>query len=193
LYAETQRLGLAATSDGADYVFLVLSLLYGYRGQSHVLEPLLAAGQRSAPFALERADRAAAAEHFALLRQSGLTLDRVGERVALRAETRLRVADVCAELGTAEDARLAYAQLAPYAGGYVVEGGLVCFGAADRALGELALCSEQVALALEHLTRALELNRRMGHRPEVVRTQLALTRALARAGRGAEARSGWTA
>jgi DNA-binding CsgD family transcriptional regulator len=71
--------------------------------------------------------------------------------------------DACALLGDEATAALVYPELEPLGGGNVMIGHLVsCYGAVDRYLGMLAATLGKPERAVEHIERALELNRRMG-------------------------------
>jgi DNA-binding CsgD family transcriptional regulator/sugar phosphate isomerase/epimerase len=73
------------------------------------------------------------------------------------------LADACAGVDDDALAALIYPELAPLSGGNVVIGhGVACYGAADRFLGVLAATLGEYQRAVEHLQRALALNRRMG-------------------------------
>ncbi len=78
-----------------------------------------------------------------------------------------------AELGSAEEKRMLYALLVPYAGGNVVCGGAVSFwGSCSHHLGVLAASLGDWDNAERHLTHAAGVHERMGARAYVARTRL---------------------
>jgi tetratricopeptide (TPR) repeat protein len=80
-------------------------------------------------------------------------------------------AEVCAGLGDARRAAVLHDRLLPYRDRNVlVERGWGAWGAAAHQLGLLAASMGQQEQAAEHFERALELNRRWGARPWVLRT-----------------------
>lgn len=86
----------------------------------------------------------------------------------------------CANLDDAARARDLYALLEPYAERSIVVGrSLVCFGAASHYLGLLATVMRRWDAAATHLEAALHLHERLGARPWLARSQLALARMLA--------------
>jgi uncharacterized protein HemY len=100
----------------------------------------------------------------------------------------VRAADVCTVIGDAADATSLYEQLRPRAHFVIHDGALICYGSASRALGALALQRGEHALAASHLSDALAMNTRIGHRPELARTRLALAQLALAQGRAEEAR-----
>jgi hypothetical protein len=77
--------------------------------------------------------------------------------------------------------------LAPTSGRLVVVGsGVACFGAADRSRGVLALTRGRLDDAVEHLERAIVLQKALGARPWIARTQGLLALALLQRGRSAD-------
>jgi tetratricopeptide (TPR) repeat protein len=82
------------------------------------------------------------------------------------------LADACTVVGDARRAALLYDLVLPYAGQVVVAGvASACTGAVDRSLGRLAVTLGRWAEAEQHFERALAMNRRLGGRPFVARTQ----------------------
>lgn len=198
---QAERLGFTPSREGVHDAFHIMLQLYGYLGRSCVLEPWVDKRLRENPesrwfaallkaqFALERGDRAEATRHFALLRETDLR-PALGERpLPARPETLVRLSDACVEVGTAEDAQKLYALLAPRAESYIQDGALIFWGAGARALGALALRLERWSAARSHLEAALAMNERVGHRPELARTQLGLARLHHATGRESEARA----
>jgi len=193
------KLGLARSREGDDSVFYLLLQLLGYRGRCAMLEPLIEQHLRSphantwraalvqAQFAVERDDLAVARERFAVLRRTDFRPVLGGEPLLTRPEMLVRAADVCAVAGDATDAGSLYAQLLPRACYAVHDGALICYGSASRALGVLALQRGEHDVAARHFADALALNERIGHRPELVRTQLGLAQLARAQGRRAEA------
>jgi hypothetical protein len=59
----------------------------------------------------------------------------------------------------------------------------VSLGSLHRPLGELARRLDRYDLAAAHFARAVAVNERFGHRPEVVRSRLGLARTLCALGR----------
>jgi tetratricopeptide (TPR) repeat protein len=93
------------------------------------------------------------------------------------------MSECAARLDDQRLASLIAPKLAPYAGQLIVAGPLGgVLGAADRALGQLATVLGHQIEAIGHLTRAIELEERMGARPLAARTQYWL--AAARLARG---------
>ncbi|MDP9238686.1 MAG: AAA family ATPase [Chloroflexota bacterium] len=83
------------------------------------------------------------------------------------------LADVAAAVGPVEHARTLYELLAPYAGRCIILSyGSATVGAADRLRGMLAARLRMWDEAERHFEDALEMNRRMGARPWLARTQL---------------------
>jgi DNA-binding NarL/FixJ family response regulator len=82
------------------------------------------------------------------------------------------LAEVCAFLSNATHAAVLYQLLLPYAGRtVVVGGGVVCYGAASRYLGLLAVTMSRWQEAAQHFEGALALNARMGARSWLAHTQ----------------------
>jgi tetratricopeptide (TPR) repeat protein len=76
------------------------------------------------------------------------------------------IVEVASELGDADVARQAYDLLLPFADLPIVASvGVVCLGSAERSLGIAARTFGQVDLAVEHLERAVEANRRRRNLP----------------------------
>jgi len=142
-----------------------------------------------AQFACERGSPLQAAEHYRLLSESRFRPSHAGELLPVKSECLVRLADVCVQVGSVTDAATLYAALRPLATCFVSEGGLISYGAAGRALAELAQRMDDCATAERHFEHAIAMNRSMGHRPEQVRAQLGLARLLARLKRFREARS----
>jgi hypothetical protein len=102
------------------------------------------------------------------------------------------LAAACLRLAEARRAEHLYARFLPYSGRNAVNVlAAVCYGSADRPLGELALAAGRLDDAERHLQRALDANTRLGARPFVARTEYALARLLlTRRGPGDEQRAG---
>ena len=81
-------------------------------------------------------------------------------------------AETCAMLGDKENAEFLYPLLLPYAEQVGNYPNGVCFGATARHLGLLAAVSGRFELAQGHFEFALDLNRRIGAWPALVRTQV---------------------
>lgn len=196
-----QRVGFARSRESDHNGFHMLLQLAGYLGRSKELEPLIELNLRTNPetywfaalakaqFALERGEPAAAAGHFAVLRESGFRPTLNGRALLLKPETLVRLADVCAAVGTAADAALLYAELLPHARGFVHDGALISWGSCGRPLGELAFQLGRTEEAERHFADALAMNERIGHRPEHVRTRLGFARLLLATGRAEQARA----
>jgi tetratricopeptide (TPR) repeat protein len=196
---QVARLGLRRTRASDLGGFHMLLQLYGYLGRSRELEPLFeqAVGSDAqahwfaallrTQFALEAGERTLAEANFSRLRASGFR-PLIGETPMLaKPETLLRTADACAELGTPRDAQQIYDALASQARWCIVDG-FTCWGSASRPLAALAFQLERYEDAERHYADALAMNQRLGHRPELVRTRLGLSRLLLAVGRAAEAR-----
>jgi hypothetical protein len=195
LWSEARRRGLSPSKRGENNAFFMMNQLYGYRGHSAELEPLIDQALREHPgqrwfcsllktqFALERGDLAAAANHYAPLRATAFQAQLDGHSVPLKPETLVRLADVCVAIGDAADAEILYAALSPRAQFCIQDGALIGWGAAGRPLGELALHMGRQADAEQHLARAVAQNTAFGHVPETIRSQLALARLWLGAGR----------
>ena len=191
---QAQRLGFARTAEADNNMFYVLLQLLGYQGRSATLEPLLDQHLSSGPadgfrvavakaqFALERGDLTQARAHYQRLRESGFCPPGAEAPTLPKAETLVRIADLCRELGTTQDAELLYELLLPRADYWVHDGPLVCLGSFQRVLAELALQLGRRAAAEQHFEAALEANLHMPHRPEHLRTRLGQHRMLLAAG-----------
>jgi tetratricopeptide (TPR) repeat protein len=142
-----------------------------------------------AQLALEAGDHASARGHFAKLRVSEFRPLLGAQVIEPRLEALVRMADVCVVVGTRADAEGLYARIASRAQRIVHDGALLCWGAAARPLGELACMLGRYPAAERHLADALRINEQLGHRPELVRTQLAGARLLLALGRAGEARA----
>jgi DNA-binding winged helix-turn-helix (wHTH) protein len=185
---EARRRGLTIAKRGENNAFYMLNQLFWYRGHSTELEPLIDQALRESPgqrwfcalfkaqFALERGDLSAAAQHYAPLRATSFQPQLDGRAVPIKPETLVRLADVCVELGDANDAQIIYELLLPRAQYCIQDGALIGWGACGRALGELAIRLGRHAEAEQHLTRAVTQNKEFGHVPETIRSQLALAR-----------------
>jgi hypothetical protein len=195
LWNETRRRGLTPSKRGENNAFFMLNQLFGYRGHSAELEPLIDQALRENPgrrwfcallktqFALERGELTAAAHHYAQLRATAFQPQLDGRSVPLKPETLVRLADVCVAIGDAADAEILYAALLPRAQFCIQDGALIGWGACGRPLGELALQMGRTAEAEQHLARAVAQNTAFGHVPETIRSQLALARLWLGAGR----------
>jgi hypothetical protein len=120
---------------------------------------------------LARGDERSARDGFEALARAGFTSPaRDPDAVA----TLSFAAEVCAGLGDAPRAAILHEHLLPYRDRNVlVDRGWGAWGAAAHQLGLLAATLGEPDLAAQHFERALELNRRWGARPWVLRTQLA--------------------
>jgi DNA-binding winged helix-turn-helix (wHTH) protein/tetratricopeptide (TPR) repeat protein len=186
--SEARRRGLTPSRRGDNNAFYMLNQLYGYRGHSAELEPLVDQALREQPgqrwfsallkaqFALERGDLSSAKQHYAPLRATGFQPQLDGRAVPIKPETLVRLTDLCVEIGDAADAESLYASLLPRAPFCIQDGALISWGACGRALGELALRMGRHAEAEQHLARAVAQNSAFGHIPETLRSQLALAR-----------------
>ena len=198
---QAQRLGFARTPEGDNNVFYMLLQLLGYQGRCAALEPALDQHLRASPadawrasvakaqFALERGELEAARACYRPLRESGFRPVAGGELQLAKPETLVRIADLCSEIGDASDAAILYEKLLPRAPFCVHDGPLVCLGSYSRALGELARQLGRPDQAQEHLAAAMIMNQRVQHRPEQLRTRLALARVLLEQGRRTEAQA----
>ncbi|MET0390449.1 MAG: AAA family ATPase [Polyangiales bacterium] len=176
--------------------FHIMWQLYGYQGRSALLEPVIDELLIRDPrerwfatlarlcFALERGDRVHASAQLAELRATGFAPQIGGRALPAKPETWLRLADACVEVGTPSDAEQLYAALLPRAAWVLQDGLLICWGACARPLGALAHQLRRFEVAEDHYRAALALNDRIGHRPELARTQLGLARVLQDTGRG---------
>jgi DNA-binding winged helix-turn-helix (wHTH) protein/tetratricopeptide (TPR) repeat protein len=197
---ESERLGIRRSPDDGYSVFLMMAQLFGYQGRAAVLLPMLEQAIKERPddrwylsvaaaqLALERGVPEEATQHYENLRATGFQDPYSGEPTPAKLETRARMADLCGVLGTAADARLLYDALfgaRELCGG---EGLAICHGALARPLGELARQMGDRELSVSHLERALQINERLGHRPEIARTQVGLGRVLLELNRHGEAR-----
>jgi len=89
------------------------------------------------------------------------------------------LADVCALVGDARQARTLYELLLPYAERIVVvDHAIACGGAVSRALGSLAARLRRFEEARGHFEHALALGARLGARPLLARTQIEYAAAL---------------
>jgi hypothetical protein len=97
-------------------------------------------------------------------------------------------AEVAAELGRRDHCRRIFDELIEYRGRMsVTGGGSSCFGLVSRTLGVLALAMDDVPVAIEQLTEAVEHADRIDAVFEAVSARRSLTAALAAAGRIDEA------
>jgi len=198
---EAKRRGLASSRRGDNNAFYMLNQLYAYRGRSAELEPLVDnalrehPGQRwfssllKAQFAIERGDIRAAAALYAPLRATAFRPQLDGREVPIKPETLVRLADVCVAVGDAADAEILYTALLPRAPFCIQDGALIGWGACARPLGELARLMGRQLAAEAHLEQAIAHNRRFGHVPETLRSQLALARLQLENNRSAAARA----
>ena len=188
LPGDLDRLGLARMRRVDVNTFALGRWLAAYRGQSGVLEPLVDLQLRADPglrwlgvfwklrFALERGTLQEAREHYSELRASDFQPLVRGQQLPAKASTLLEIGDACTHVGTTADAALLYERLSQRAGLAVGDGVAISWGACDRVLGMLAMQLGRYVEAEQHFQRALALNTRLGHRPELVRTQLGLAR-----------------
>ena len=193
------QLGLAPTREADHGAVHILLQLYGYQGRGRELESALEQRVEAnsmgrwfqalmrCQFAIERGDRAQARTDFALLRQSEFQPQLGGTPLLTKPETLVRLADACVEIGTPADAALIYERLSPLAAASIQDGLLISWGSASRPLAALAVQLERFELAERLFADALEMNRKLRHRPELVRTQLGLARLWLSTGRRAEA------
>jgi len=92
-------------------------------------------------------------------------------------------ADVAAELGDADRARLLYEWMLPYSGRWVVSAGASALWPVDRSLGRLAITTGSADLALDHIAQARVQAERAGALPSIALTALDEARALQARGR----------
>jgi DNA-binding winged helix-turn-helix (wHTH) protein/tetratricopeptide (TPR) repeat protein len=191
LMAEAAALGFGGLQGGEAGLLIVMPLLR-YQKRCRTLAPLvemsraalgpLAYHLMSAQIALEDGARDDARRHFDALRADDFS-GRFAERRATPTLGQLvDMADVCAEVGTAADARTLYAALRPSRGFFAAEGCAVSYGSCARALAVLAMQLGDLAQAIPLFEEAVTLNEAMGHRPELVRSKLWLASALSAAG-----------
>lgn len=97
------------------------------------------------------------------------------------------LAEVCAYLGDTERAARLYEALAPHSGYSIMMGiAVVCYGAADRFLGQLAWTLGDPRTAERHFERALGLNESMGARPWLAHTRHRFAQMLLARGRSGD-------
>lgn len=182
-----------------DNAFLTFLQLRGYQGRACELEPALAAHLEQFPenawegsvakaqFAIERGALKEAKQHYQKLSATGFRVPRAQRLSPSKLETRVRMADVCSVVGSADDALVLYESLLPEAHLCAHAGFLLSLGSTHRPLGALAHKLGRYPQAEQHFRRALEINERFGHRPEVVRARLGLAKALRAMRRSGEA------
>jgi DNA-binding winged helix-turn-helix (wHTH) protein/tetratricopeptide (TPR) repeat protein len=199
IIADTKRLQPLRGERPDMYVMLVVVFqLFWYRGRASAMEPLLDIHLQSYPedewlalifraqCAIERGELRLAREHYAKLRATSFKRPLAGRLTGLRVEARVRIATLCATIGTPEDAALLYPMLLPmqeHCGGETY----VHWGANARALAELALKQGKIDDARRHVRYAHTMNTRIGHRPELVRTHVVSARILRALGRETDA------
>jgi hypothetical protein len=115
----------------------------------------------------------------------------VSTDLGLAPMTLCMLAEVCSQLGDADNAKLLHELLIPHAGLLIVVTNLfVCLGAADRYIGALAASQGHYEEAEERFVAALALEHRAGAPPFTARTRTWHARMLiARARRGDRARA----
>jgi eukaryotic-like serine/threonine-protein kinase len=96
------------------------------------------------------------------------------------------LAEVCVFVRDASGADALYEMLLPYASRNASIGLNLCFGAVAQYLGMLAAAMSHFAAAESHFEAALAMNRRMGARPWVARTQYEYGLMLATRGEGGD-------
>ena len=105
--------------------------------------------------------------------------------------TLFEIIEAAAALGDAAVARAAYDRLLPYAPLPLIGSvGVLCLGSAERSLGVAARTMGDLTHAVDHLERAVDANRRLGHRTMLALSQAELAAALdERGNRGDAARA----
>lgn len=199
--ASSVGLGVAHARRSEMHRFVVGRWLGAYLGRNEGLEALLDAHVMLSPamrfqghawkaqLALQRGDRDTAREQFARLRDSDFEPVISGYQLRARIVTLAEIADTCTQVGERADAQVLYRRLCPHGQRTLCDGVLISWGACSRVLGTLALQLERPREAEAHLQHALALNARLGHQPELVRTQAALARLYRCSGRLQEAES----
>jgi hypothetical protein len=193
------QLALPPSREGSDNMHAVLACNFGYRSLLRMLQPMVddfalrfpdsvsALSVLRAQIALESGDIAAARRCWDESRERGFQIEVGGRRTLARTELRVRLSDVCARIGTSEDAAFLYASLAPGKDLAASYGAFVTLGSVARPLGALALRCGHTQLAVEHFEQAVHDNTRIGHVPELVRSRAGLARALLAVGRTQQA------
>jgi tetratricopeptide (TPR) repeat protein len=98
--------------------------------------------------------------------------------------------EVASDLGDVRRAAILYDLLTPYAARFPVLGWVgMALGSVSYPLGLLAATLGRTAAAVRHFEDALAMNRKVGARPYVIRTELAYGRLLAAGGEQARARA----
>jgi tetratricopeptide (TPR) repeat protein len=196
---EAARLGLLRTPRLNINTFAIWRWLAAYRGHSQALEPSVDERVRADPsarwfgvlfklqFALQRGALDVAAEHYRELSADDFQPRLRGQPQPANVTTLAEIADACAQIGSPVEAAVFYERLLPHAALVVVDGTMICCGACARVLGRLAMQLGRYAEAEQHFEQALVVNTRLGHQPELVRTQAALAGLLERSGRRTEA------
>jgi tetratricopeptide (TPR) repeat protein len=93
------------------------------------------------------------------------------------------IVEAAVALGDEAIAREAYDLLVPFADRPVMPSlAVACLGSTELALGKAALAFGDTGRAIDHLDRAVDANRRLGHRPLVAIAQAELASALDRRG-----------
>jgi hypothetical protein len=100
--------------------------------------------------------------------------------------TMLAIVELAAALGDAPVARAAYEALLPCAELPIMASllAVLCFGSTHRLLGVAAATCGEEDRAVEHLTRAVSANERLGHRPAAIHARAELGLARIARGRG---------
>jgi eukaryotic-like serine/threonine-protein kinase len=188
LSAEAATLGQRAQEPlAAQFTAIQMTLLHTHRGTIAEMLPVVRDIARRYP--------AIKAWHLALvtclteageIREARTELDRLAandfDDLPLDAQWIAGVSLVsraCQRLGDAERARRLYEMMLPYDGTVVVAGrAATCAGPVSLYLGGLALTMSRIGDAVRHLEAAIELATRMGDRPFLGMSRLAMARAL---------------
>jgi tetratricopeptide (TPR) repeat protein len=199
LPAASARLGVAHARRSDIHGFVVGRWLAAYRGQVEGVEAFVDAHMTASPsarwqgqlwkmqLALQRGATVAAREHFAQLRESDFEPVVRGYQLPARVVHLAEIADACTFAGCQADAEVLYERLLPHAETALLDGVMISWGACSRVLGALAIQLERSLEAERHLQHALGLNARFEHRPELLRTRLALARLYRRSGKERDA------
>lgn len=195
LTALSRQLGVEGSGD-ASVAFLMLMPLFAYQGRCAQLEALLASiptlpdpltrDAAELRFALERGEHERATACFAQLRAQRFGAPGPGRSRTAQIDLLVVVADACEQVGTPADAAALYERLLPWSDFCAHDGLFASLGSVARPLGALAHQLGRMDESEVWLRKALRINLRFGHRPEQVRTRVALARTL---GPTAESRS----
>jgi hypothetical protein len=199
LRAASLQLALPPSREGSDNMHALLACSFGYRSGLRMLQPMVDDFALRFPdsvstlcvlraqIAVESGDFAAARCWWDESRERGFQIEVGGRQMLARTELRVRLSDVCAHIGTSEDAAFLYASLALGKDMAASYGAFVTLGSVARPLGALTLRCGQTQLAVEHFEQAVRENTRIGHLPELVRSRAGLARGLLAIGRTQQA------